>query len=111
MSSRIPRESARFAILSMRFDADADALVVDIESDHLDRNFRVEWSPERAESMAVVCHWGSDCVESTAELSPNTAWDLERFCDSSDAIAEAFEDLRWESMVSSKPRKAAGGGL
>lgn len=107
MRKPLPRESSRFAINHMQFDLVENELRVTVDCADEARSYLCAWNPERAEAFALIKHWGDDNEDSTADINPNLAADLERFLDSSDVVAEAFHELGWEAVVGS--RKCAGG--
>jgi hypothetical protein len=95
-----------FTINGLAYDYDAEALLVRVDSPHYERAYECLWSPDR-DSLVVVKHWQNDCVDQVHELPLDEAWQLYRFLDASDDVAESYARLRHETMPAIEPRRTA----
>ncbi len=93
-----------FTIEGLSFDYSANVLEVHVDSHAYDRAYIASWSPD---SFAVRKHWTSECIDSTDELHKFEAWELRRFLDSSDDVAEAFARLSVEPAPVHGNRRSA----
>lgn len=79
------------------YHAATDTLTLDVDCPTLGRAYRVEWresAEAEHERLAVVCHWGEDCVEVTHDLHPAEVRELYRYLDSSDWLAATLAGRR-----------------